>query len=758
MKIINKFLVFSMAIIAVVVVTACEDHQARYEAPTWLEGSSIDILESNEDYSIYLNLLKRSDFYKSVNTISYTLFVPDNDAFQTYFDDNGISVNFTDGKLDTILMTDEETYQLFSLHLLVNPRARNDLIYENAFGQIEDENYEYASLFFKKQTPSLEAVYKDFPTYNETFFDSVPIYSTAKYIPVWSKEYLEDVFSPLDGSDYEYLYSNTNSDYDSESELSYYAMNWGNAKMLPDPNVLDQLGIKTSSGFIYPLDQVVEPLPTIEKFLLQNLDKYGVFYDLLQRFANYGNAQNVEVEIDGELIVQEQYKKLYTNSIASIADERGPKNAPWGVFYMKDYFTAFIPTDDVLNNYLENTLLSTFENIDSVPELTLSYFIRAHFINTLGLVSKMEKGIFDNFGTPIVINRDEINSATMCSNGGFYEMNKVMEPYAFTAITEDLFFDQDYSVFLYMLVENNLLTDLISKGDEVTLFASTNDELLAANIRYDPADGNIYYYGIDEVWRIIKSDHYLEFLQNHIAYSKTPDLSGEGFIKMSSGNVVHYNNGIIEGPLNQFLGTTGQATELKETDAGIMYHTDIPITSRNYSVAKLLHNDVDPEYEQTLTDTTLTEFSDLLADNRLLNYRIKDLSTGEYKPLISFLGNADEWTVIAPTNEAIREARAEGYIPSDRDSLSRWLQYHFIPANQIFDDGNPDGTGTFKTFMTDEIIGDVTIYETIEINNATNNLQLTDKTGQVVNVEHSMANMLAQKGVVHKINKVLKSW
>ena len=749
MKTINKYLVFSLTIMAGLLFSACDNHQDRFDTPSWLGGSNIQFLEENENYSIFLEMLKRSGFYESVNTISYTLFVPDNAAFEKYFQENGIA--------GVDAMTDDEIYNLFSLHILVNPRSRNDLIYEVAFGQIENINWEYASAFFKKQTTSVPPYYKELPRYDANITDSVSIYATStKFVPFWSREYLQYIFSPTDGSDYEFLYPG--SDYDSESELSQYAMNWSNAKILPNPENPNELGRKTSSGFIYPLDQVAKPLPTIEVYLREHQDKYGLFYDLLQRFARYTNKKDIEVEVNGVPQAVPHYIKGYTNGIPSIADERGPKNAPWAIFYQKDYFTAFVPQDNILQNYIDTKLLPTFGSIDSVPEITLSYLLRAHLNNSLGLVSKMEKGIFDNFGTPITISRDEINSGYMCSNGGFYDMKKVMEPYAFTSITEKLFFDKDYSTFLSMLINNSLLTDLTTKGDEATFFASTNEELLAANIRYEPSDEKIYFKNIDDVWRPMGDANLLEFIKNHMTYQKVTDLSGEGFIRMLSGNYVHYINGRVEGPENQFLKESGETSLVKETQDGVMYHTNIPIKSRNYTLAKLLFNSLDEQYAQTLSDTTLTEFSQILVDSRLLNYRIKDFTTGELLPTLNFLNAFEAWTIFAPTNEAIREARAQGLIPTRRDSLVSWINYHCVPGRVILDDGNPDGTGTFNTYLERETIEDVTFYETLEINNATHDLQVTDNSGQVVHVDHSMADMLAQKGVVHKINTVLKAW
>jgi len=752
MKAINKYQIFSFVVLVGLLFSACEDQKARFDPPTWLGGSNIEVLEENEDYSIFLELMKRSGFYDAVSTINYTLFVPNDSAFEAYFAENGIA--------DTSAMTDEQAYQLISLHVLVNPRSRYDLIYELLFGddasERETEISEYTSLAFKKKTQSVDPTYKDILRYDttETFVDSVVVYTGVKYIPIWSKEYLEDIFVPASGSDYEFLYG---TNYDSESALSNLATNVSNAQLLPNPDNSDLLGINTSTGFIYPISEVIKPLPTIEKYLLANQDKYGLYYDLLQRFASFGGKQFVDVEVDGATVSQTQYKKSYTNSIPNVALERGPRN-DYGNFDMIYMYTAFIPQDAILQEYLDTKLLPVYGTIDNIPAMTLSYLLRSHLNNNMILLSQMEDGFFDNFGSLSVLTESEVNSAVMCSNGPLYDISRVMVPNAFTAITEELFFNDEYSTFLFMLDQMGLISSLSTDGDKATFFASTNDELYDAGIRYNEEDEWIEYYGFNNQWNYMSTTDFTEFVGNHITFEKYDDLSGEGFLKMNSGNYLYYNNGVLQGPENQFLDEYCTTDVVKETDDGVMYHTNVPIKSRNYTIAKLLHNDTLALYEETLTDTTLTEFSTLLADNRLLNYRSMDAVTKELTPTMNFLSASDTWTVFAPTNEAIREARAAGLIPSSRDSLQKWIYYHFVPDRIVFDDGDADGTGTFATYLEGETIGDYTAYETLTFNNALNNLQITDKTGQVVTVDHSDANMLAQKGVVHKVNKVLRAW
>ena len=747
MESLSKHLIFSLMFTVCLIFTACDDHQDRYDDPDWLEGSNIEVLEENEEYSIFLDLLKRNeDYYNSVDILLYTLFVPTDEAFEDYFEANGIT------GLDDL--SQDELEDLLTSHLLINGRSRFDLIYEWAFGEASVD--EYGAVFFQKKTLAAEPDYKELPRYlKDEFPDSITIISRDKYVPLWSTDYLEVKFA--EESDYRYLYPNSNWAGYENSALDNLAMNWGNARILPNPNIpveeQTELGIKTSSGYIYPLDQVLDKTQTIELYLKNNQDRYGLFYDLLQRFAKYSQTTQ-----DDQIV----YRKSYTNGIENICDDRGPTNTGWNPqYYMIDMFTAFLPNDDILQAYLDENILPTYGVIDSVPDLTLSYLLRAHINNSLGLPSRMSSGYFDNLGNEMGLDTTDFNHeyCAMCSNGPVYDLKEVLEPYAFKTITRELFLDKNYSTFLYMLESNDLLSNLTVDGDEVTLFACTNDDLADANIRYSEADDEIQYKGANNLWKPMSSSDLEEFIQNHIVYKNLTSLSGEGFVEMSSGNYIYYNNGKVQASQNQFLDQECTSDQLISNGYATMYDIDKPLTS-DCSIGKYLLNDPDNEdidVVEISTDTTLTMFSDLLQSLSQL-YTYDYYLTGDLVVSFNLLPDG-QWTIFAPTNEAMRKAEAEGLIPSRRDSLVNWIYYHCVRNNVIFDDGNPSGTGTFSTNLEIENENsDVITYETLYIDNSQYNLQVTDKFGNVVKVEHSDANNLVQKGVVHKINTVFRPW
>jgi hypothetical protein len=87
--------------------------------------------------------------------------------------------------------------------------------------------------------------------------------------------------------------------------------------------------------------------------------------------------------------------------------------------------------------------------------------------------------------------------------------------------------------------------------------------------------------------------------------------------------------------------------------------------------------------------------------------------------------------------------------------MENFCLYHFIRDDVVFDDGVL--TGSFPSnYSYKDTIEDVNVYATLTIMNEPNNLSIEDRTGQVIALDHAKANGLVRKGVMHKIDKVLK--
>jgi uncharacterized surface protein with fasciclin (FAS1) repeats len=698
--------------------TNCINNKERFENPPWLGGSSIETLEAEGNYTIYLDLMEKAGYTEPITKQLFTLFVPNDDAFNAYFSERGI------GGVDDL--SEDEAVQLFTLHVLRNPRSSFQLIYEFAWNELQGPDGEYASLFFRKETKSQTFPYIEVPRYHPVYGGKerwiAPSYN--KLVPLFSIDYFEDVFGALDGSDYTFMYRNS----------EWGGLNWHNA-MVTDAEV------RTSNGFIYYVDQVVPPIPSLEEYLFQNQDKYGLYYDIAQRFANYESAGVDEFK-------RQMWYKTY-DLISNFAEEQGPSpsddaNNPTR---MKDLFTMFVPPDDVLQDYLDKTVFQTYTSIDSVPEITLYYILQTQISHSLALISKASKRYFNSFGDAMTIQPEQISDAYMCSNGLVYEMKEVLEPNVFTCVPGKLFFDKKYSTFLHAVNKSNLIGELANTDNPVTLFAPSNAELEEYGIRYNKTGDNIKKRGTDGIWLNIQEEELIMFVQDHIYNGVISDLSGEGFIEMSSKNFVHFNNNTLAAGENVQNGVDAVVREFEPNDRnGMLVFIENPIMSK-WKMG-----------QQIMSDPDMSEFANLLIQAEMLDPNYVDQLTKDTIPNLKFLNEADYWTAFIPDNDAVAEAIADGYIPEydpeNAQPFKEVLQYHFIRKSTIFDDGKL--SGPFPTNRVEEVTALGTIYSEVEISNSTHNLVITDLSGQSVPVDHANANAIVQKGVVHKIPSFLK--
>jgi uncharacterized surface protein with fasciclin (FAS1) repeats len=388
--------------------------------------------------------------------------------------------------------------------------------------------------------------------------------------------------------------------------------------------------------------------------------------------------------------------------------------------------------------------LKKFTSLDEVPEITLTFLAQSCLVNRFAIPSKMQKQFFNYYGdvVPIDINKD-INEATLLSNGPLYIMNKYTPPRAFTSTIAPVFFDSIYTTLLYGINASKMIISLTSPDLDVTIFAPTNEGFLEGGIRYFKAGKRIEYQSADGLWNSMDEFAIKSYVSDHITLEKGINFSGEGFVKMNSGNYAYFHNNTIQGGGNQEIGNHARILSSQKGDNGILYFLDKAILGPKNDAAMFIAKDEE-----------LTEFYNLLYAAGLSD-SVLNAATQLTDPRISFLQLEESWTVFAPTNNAINTARNNGLIPEDIEELKQFLRYHFIFDNVIFNDGKLNGS--FSSAKIDSSTIDQTYYAPVEIINSTNNLSVIDHVGNKVDVNRSNANFLVKFGVLHKIDKILLS-
>jgi uncharacterized surface protein with fasciclin (FAS1) repeats len=605
---------------------------------------------------------------------------------------------------------------------LPNPVNANHLVYEKAWSLLESATGEYGALFFRKPIKSFAAPYIEIPKYDKTWKgQELLIYSGAKYMPLLSSFYFHDRNG--DGSeDYPFIYPNS---------TWGGLLQWNNARILPpegkeNTTNIEDLANTTSSGFIYYLEQVVDSLPNVEQYLFAHQDQYGLFYDLMQRFATYRKAGT---DKQGRQLFSKNYVDL-----SNVGLEDGPTGGQPAS--LLNIFTVFLPDNNLLQTYLDNTVLKTYPSLAEVPDVTIRYILQSQIANQLELKSKFTKQFYNFYGDKSVINASDVEPGYMCSNGVIYKSKRILEPNVFLCVPGPLFFNSNYSVFLTMLTNTGMIPTL-SGEKEVTVFAPSNDQFLAADIRlfFTSSETSEFQEKADDgQWIGIPEEVLATYAQDHIYTGKLSDLSGEGYIEMYSHNYVHYSSQELSGGLNIHKGIPASLVDQEERKNGILYFIDQPILSK-YRMGQYIMSDPD-----------LSEFAKLLIATNLLDTAYIEPGTKNKYPNIKITEAANDfyWTAFIPDNAAMAQAETEGIIPTDEAELLSFVYYHLVKKT-IFDDGVL--SGTFNTLLAGA---------SLTIINNKNNLIITDASGQEVSLNHADANHLVRRGVVHKITSVLK--
>jgi len=703
--VLNFFFVFS--IIGLMFVS-CNEPPLIYTHPDWLGGSNIETLEKEGDCSIFLALMDKAGYRLPIEKQLFALFVPRDEAFEDYFAKKGI--NSVDN------LSDEEAFRLFTMFVLPNPLSRYQIIYDYAW-DLESPEGEYGALFLRKRTRSKLSSYKETPLYH-------PIYSGQELtietnIPIWvpffTTEFMEDYFAAPDGSDYEFLCRGSH----------WSGTQWHDA-MVTDAEV------RTSNGFIYYLDRVVDQHPTADRYLKDKPEKYSTFYDMIQPFATYVRWENDMNEI--------VYRKGYNQSkIFDIANPEGP-NTGGGHHTKRQVFTLFMPSNEAWNEYFANNNIDNFEDLS---EITRIFLIQSHILNNLALKSKIDRGLKNSFGDPLDVNTEtDITDAYLCNNAAVYDINRVLEPFAFQTVTGPIFLDQQYSTFLLAVYLADKMNLVSNKDIDVTVFPITNEQFAQIGVRYNEEDNQMQFLTSQERWVEFTANNLEKFIEGFIVKDKLTDLNGEGYVELVSGEYMYYNENKLfsagNTEDNDYAGISGSY----ENDInGMLYYLDNPLKASQYTTAEKIQNDPD-----------LQQFFNLLLSAQLVTTTV-DPVTFETVTRINFLRSSNDWTIFVPTNEAVINAMNNGQIPTEQNDLRNFIYNHVLRQNVIFDDGKK--SGSFNTRYTIEVTDQGPVYSQININNSYNNMVITDPTGQIIEVSHQHANTLVEAGVMHKITSVI---
>lgn len=457
----------------VLALSSCEDKMdEHYRIPDWIKGSAFEVLQKEGNYSIFLKGVEMAGFKPIVDGKSIlTVMAPNDSAFSAYFSQKGYaSIDAMQPDVLRKLIGFHLVYYAFNWEKFVNFRPLE------GDGATPADRARFAGYYYKHRTKSSDPISK---AYNPATGDSVSVYHLERFLPVFSYKLFET--KRIDAaSNYEYFYPGS-------------VWTGGNTGFnVSNASVQQREDVVTSNGYVYFINQVLDPLETIYTELKNRYDEYSLFFDLYNGYSQY--------TIDNELT--KNFGKgdtLYLhghNPLPPIAYEWPVSDYQQIGLLSSKAYNVFAPSNTAINTFFnEFWREGGYTGVNNLDPLVLKYFIMQSFSSGDQPVfpEEIRRGdVKTTYGTPVRINPDDVTLRKMCVNGTLYGMDRMTPPAIFSSVAGPAFKYADLSYYLYALAGSDLLLALASDNTSfITLMPDTN-QIVAENIRMARiATGNV---------------------------------------------------------------------------------------------------------------------------------------------------------------------------------------------------------------------------------------------------------------------------
>jgi len=701
-----------------------------YGRPDNLQPPIYQVLTAKGNFKSLLAVIDKSG-YKDIlsGAGSFTMFAPNDAAFQKYFADKGISgVSQMDSATAKQLVTFSLVYNAFLKARLGDYQSTAGWVPNNAFrrrttwykGFYNDSSYggqKYTALASNRNNYFL---FGDNNNKYTTYF--VDNYFTAK---------------GLTATDYNYFYPNT----------AYKGFN------VADAAVLNQ-DIVAENGYIDEIDKVIVPQPTIDEYLASKpeysefrklFEKYMVTYlmstDATNRYKLLtGNTSNVYIKTFNTGLSfspnNENYLKLQDND--------GQSNG----------YTMFVPKNDVLLNYINSVLLENYPSLDALPTQVIVDFLNAHMWTASVWPSKFSMYNNSQGETPKFNTATDILDKQVLSNGFFYGTNKVQAANVFSTVYGRAYLDPKYLLmtraldlnYRYVITVPTLKYTIIMMSDSVLRAKGYDWNSTRNSWQYTtPGTSTVTY---DNGAR----DPLLRILATHIVPTpggELDNISGSGIVETLNGEYIKYNAGTFSSAGTIDSAYVVNSKGMKTSSNGRVYYADNLLTFSSTAL---------PNSIIKLGTPAASEF----------NYFYQFLKNASiYTPSTNTINGVQLgvfYTVFIPNNAAIQAAVTAGLLPKtaggtpnfaptlqvERDQVKDFIQYHILNKTTVVPDGKK--SGTYETVYK-KLLGDA---GQITVSGAAGSMQVTDAYGRVANVIVPSSNNLADRCVIHLIDNYLQ--
>jgi uncharacterized surface protein with fasciclin (FAS1) repeats len=720
----TKLLLFFLSLL---VLTNCQDKfDEYYERPDWLAAPIYQQLESRGNFKHFLAAIEKAGYKQTLSTAGYwTLFAPNDAAFEKYFQEQGIA--------GVEAMSPEQVRKIVNYALVYNAFTQDQLAdFQSPAGWVQNNAFRRRSTYY---TGVYTATANGAPAKliaanrNASYFFGD---NNNKFVPYFIDEYFST--KNLSAADYNYFFPNSN----------YSGFNVVNAAVVT-PN------IKAENGVIHEIDKVIEALPSMDEYLADK-PQYSVFRELLERYGVQSPLLVNQQVTDRNRVLTGSgdpvYVKAYRPFLAFSPNNENflKQNDNDG---QMDAWSMFVPTNEVLTQYINTVLLEHYPSLDVMNPQIIYDFLNAHMWQTAVWPSKFATPNF--VGEPARFNpQSDVVDARILSNGMFYGTNKVQESDAFHSVFGKVYLDPKFNLMTQVL-QRELRYTLSNPNTRYALLLLSDEVLSNAGYRFDPVT-NAYLYNNSATQAL---ERLTRLVNMHVVlnrFGELNDLSGEGIVETYGGEFIKYKDGKFYGAGNEDAQDEAVVTATKQASNGLVhYQNQVLKYSENKPLGAYIRDRGD------VAAKPYFKFYEYLKSSTLYN-------TGNHE--ISGVAAGVFYTAFIPTNAAMAAAVAAGALPANpattdpvqKEDINRFLQYHILGKKTIAANGAQEGgayeslyktlDGGVTTLRVDVTAGPIGKYSAMTV---------TDMMQRKANVIlGANSNVLANRALIHQIDNYLQ--
>lgn len=732
-------------IFCVLVVSFCTscvdrfDEIEKYQRPERLQGKLYTQISTQENMSVFSQFMVDVGYDKVVDkTGTYAAFVPTDDVMKEYL--TGRFGTSDPASIDSTVKADIVKY-----HIIPMPWSKEQLQTLSSRGWINLTDVSNNKPTAYKRRTLLREPNKTYKIQRflsgENPYDIIlpddaststtrTVYtSSPKYVPLFYDGFMNA--KGLGPSDYSFYF---NRSYE-PGEL-YYA----NAKIVGDD-------LFAENGFIYTVDQVVEPLKNAEQLL--EAGPYSKFLQLIHNNPVFQFNQQATLAQEGAsegAEVEDLYNLSYSGAFPmNIQDELVGSSTST----VERHNGLLAPTDEAVDQFFNEYLLAWGTSWSAVPKNIQRAFVSAHMATEAVYEKDLNTGFYNDNGD-IVTNDDfEISTASYGSNSTFIGLKRAIVPKYFSSVSAPLLLNPTYSFFFGSYSSVNLLSALKDQATDFSLFIVEDGALARDSSLFvtQLPDGRFEILAFDhgeEKFVNMLSAAYKSILTRrlygHIGVQPILGKAKREFIETLDGrHIVVQNDTVSGGVPSEFGFNTGMDTTVVFSEI-----TNLPITNGHaYQCDGWLKFPFNNTYEYLRN----TKFLTLLDKAGLA-----DVSNER----LPFLDPTERYTIFVPSDAALNSIQVDTLSVAE---IKKLVSFHIVKGQLIFTDGRQP-RDAYRTYDN----------QFLHLDPQPDNLLILDKNDDVLydnltlSSKSNLIGMVAQNpseqyyitnAVVHKIDAVI---